>query len=702
MGAEATTSVQDLFDLKGADREAKAYAFLYAAFKRTEISANPVRDALDCLVPFIAPYTNQLAGKQVTSDGIQAFLSKSFGFDIPLYAIDQLIGALQQQGFVEYRKAVKAHFAVAHESKFDVVKSEIETEFDDIVAQLEAYADSVGFTPKPPPSGSWGEALISFLRIRTEKAGLQVVKVKGVLLDPGKIEMAVVAGFIHKLHGETGDHFSKILHIFMGVLIEEFISSVTEIGRLSLEHPVTVMYDTAVLLRQLGCSGKMLRIATEELTRYLQDLGFRICYFSGNEEEVSNIINTIVYIKDTGGELEGETAAAIADGEVSTSDLRLLQNSFPERLAVFNIFPAGQLESNALEAARYQMDERGFSDYLDVSARKLGRVYNRQNRQNDASYLGSIMRLRRGSRARDLADCGFLFVTPNKFLASSSRRYLIEQKVLGFNSFPPILALGQIATIAWLLKDQTIPPEKAGRELLTNCFAAIKPDAEWFGFFREGMEKVAGPLDEYSKLGSNALTVQAARRIAQDESFGNSAIVRQLNMAEILSRAEQEQSRLMAEQNAAILAERERANEEKAKLEQENISLAEAAKRELDESLEEAEAAKREAVNAAVAEAKAEITAQLVEDKRRTAHHRAEIAVTVIKLLCLVGLILVLSDTILHQRQSETISSTMWILTVVLAIVNVASFADLLKLPFMDRIFAVLKEFIARMLGANH
>lgn len=691
MNGEAKTTIEDLFLLKGADRDAKAYAFLYAAFKRTEISANPVRDALDCLIPFIAPYTNQIAGKQVTSDGIQSYLRASFGFEIPLYAIDQLVEALEQQKFVEYRKNVRAHFAVSHESKFDVVKSEIETEFDDIASLLEGYARTVGFNI-PPPSGSWGNALITFLRVRTDKSSTRIVKVKNVLLDPTSIEMAVVGGFIRKLHDENDDnHFNKILNIFMGVLIEDFISSVASIGQIDLQKPVTVFYDTAVLLRQLGCSGKMFRTATEELTRYLQDLGFQIRYFSGNEAEVSGIIDTIVYIKDAGKELEGETAAAMAAGEVSTSDLRMLQNAFPERLAAFNIFPAGNLETDALANAKFQIDERGFSDFLFAGSHASGKPYSQQNRQNDAGFLASVMRLRRGNRSRDLADCGFVFVTSNRFLASASRRYLIEQRSLGHNSFPPIVALGQIATIAWLLKDQSIPPEKAGRELLTNCFAAVKPDAEWFGFFREGMEKVAGPLEDFTKQGKNALTLQAARRIAQDESFGNSAIVKQLNMAEILSRAEQEQNRADEARDAASAAERLRNEEERA-----GILAASEAK--LAKTVEQAEANQREAVRLAREEAQAEINAERETRREEKAGRRAGQIVTCLKLTILALSICVIVYAVVLQGRGAPMAGVMWVLTVILAIMSMVAYADLLKFSFMDKLFLALRNWISKQL----
>jgi hypothetical protein len=61
----ATVGIDAIFDVKGATRAARSYAFLYAAFKRSEVTASPVRDAVDCLVPFIIPYLNNISGHQV-------------------------------------------------------------------------------------------------------------------------------------------------------------------------------------------------------------------------------------------------------------------------------------------------------------------------------------------------------------------------------------------------------------------------------------------------------------------------------------------------------------------------------------------------------------------------------------------------------------------------------------------------------------
>jgi hypothetical protein len=687
--ADPKIGVEAILKLTGTDREAKAYAFLYAAFKRTEISANPVRDALDCLTPFIAPYLNTIAGKQALVEGIKQDLRASFGFDIPLYAIEQLMPALEKAGYVEYKKNVRSYFAKRQENHFDVAKSEIETDFDEVATALAAYAKAKGFT-SVPSSGSWGEALIAFLKTRTERAHVSVVSVKGAILDTGKVENAIVGVFIKNLFDRNQALFAKLLNIFMGVLVEEFISSVSEIGGFDLERPVHVLYDTAVLLRLLGCSGTLLRTATEELTRYLQDLGFQIYYFSGNEAEVSGIFDTLVYVKDTGRELEGETAEAISNGEVTITQLRMLQNAFPEKLAALNVFPADRLERSAVDNAKYQIDERGFTEYLKQKSLANRRTYSQQNRENDAGYLGSIIRLRRRLNTRDLAGCGYVFVTSNKFLAQVSRRYLIEQGVIRPQHFPPILSVGQIATIAWLLRDKTLEPAKAGRELLSNCFAAIRPDQEWFRYFREGVENVAGSIEEYGKDSRNALTLQAARRIAQEESFGNSAVVRELNMAEILSRAEQENKRILDEKDGQIAAEREAAA---LGFERHRREVEEARAREAKNVAADKDAAVRQAA----ADAARETEMRLQEDRRKSAYRKADMVLVALKAIAVVLFILA-GGMSLYLQSSGQPSTTLWVLSAILLVVNVLDVMDLLRINIAERVFSKLREWIASAL----
>jgi hypothetical protein len=161
-------------------------------------------------------------------------------------------------------------------------------------------------------------------------------------------------------------------------------------------------------------------------------------------------------------------------------------------------------------------------------------------------------------------------VTANRLLAAASRRYVIGERQLAPVQCPPILYITQVATIAWLLKDQTLSSDIAARELLINCYAAARPDAEWFRHFREGIEGVVGDLEHFGRDPQNSLILQAARRIAQEESLSNSALMQELNAAEIIDRSREyaanEQRRISdqhhAEQKTLIEQhEKERAEE---------------------------------------------------------------------------------------------------------------------------------------------
>jgi hypothetical protein len=678
---EERISVNVLTDLRGADKAAKAYAFLYAAFRKTEVSQNPVRDALDCISPFIAPYLNSIAGKQIDVQAVQTFLRTTIGFDIPLYALEQVIPSLAKAGLAEYHQAVRLYFAKKTDATFDIVKSEIETDFDQVERQLDRFAKSLGLE-LVPAAPSWGDALISFLKSRSEPTPAAVAKIKGALLDPAQVEHAVVGAFIRNLHETQYTTFEKLLRIFMGVLVEDFVSSVAEIGTFGRGEPLNIFYDTGVLLRVMGCSGKLLRAATEELTRYLQDLGCRIFYLSGNETEVANILNTIVFVKDSGGELEGETAEAVSNGEVSITDLRMLQNSFPERLARLNIFPAEEFEKNVQSLTQYQIDEKAFSEYLLKQANKSKRAYGVQNRTNDASFLGAVMRLRRNITTRDLAECRFLFITVNRFLATTARHFLIDTKQLRPQICPPMLSVGQVATIAWLMKDQVLAPEKAGRELLSHCFAAIRPDAEWFRFFREGMEKLVGPLDTFANEATNSIALQAARRIAQDESFGSSSLVRELNMAEILSRAKEKADELIAEKELAANAARQAAKEE---ADHALNRVYDAAQTELNKAIIANQVAVQEAADAA----RQKITLEIAESNRRRAHRWARMCALWLKAVSALAFIAaVLSDLALKESQSLFFHA----LEFILGIIAFFSFLDFIGIPVGKRAFEKIEE----------
>jgi len=224
------------------------------------------------------------------------------------------------------------------------------------------------------------------------------------------------------------------------------------------------------------------------------------------------------------------------------------------------------------------------------------------------------------------------------------------------------------------MKDQRLIPEKAGRELLSNCFAAVRPDAEWFGYFREGMEKLVGPLEEFASDSNNSLALQAARRIAHEESFGSASLVRELNLSEILSRAKSEADQLIAEKTTAVeIAQRqldtERALAAKKMEEQQTLhrELTDKERRIAQQQVaaerERAAQDKEAAAKSATEEARRQLAAQLEESNRRRAHRWADRLILSIRVTAIA--VFVLSSLALWLTKGEA-HTAIWLVPLTL------------------------------------
>jgi len=535
-------SLEDLLAVKGAPRTVRAYAFLEASLSVAENSPNPARDALDCFLPFVASGVASQHGSQLDLAALQKYLKTNFGFDIPIYALEQFIPELQAQGTLQYDPTLRSHLCKGDAVEIMRGRKEIHASFDGLESSLASFASQEGL-PSPPHSQTWLDGLIAFLRAVPDEAAPKAVTVKKVLTKKGpEIERYVIGKFVEEAHRSNREAFSAVLSVFKGVIIEDFVSVGVQLADAGKVNDLTIYYDTALLMRLLGCSGSLLQTATSEIHRYIQDAGSATKCLPITESEVSNIIATLLGVRDQGRILYGETAEAIESGECSITHLRLLNGRFVEKLAEINVFESKDNLSRIHDLKRFQIDEKGFDDYLRTEAERRSKDYGADNRRNDAQVLGTVMQFRRGHKSRDLLKCKFLFVTNNKFLAVMSRRFLINEKELSWSDCAPILHVGQLATVVWLLKNKGLDDQVVTRDLLVNCAVAYRPDPDWFEHFIDAVEKVGG-----DSIVQDGIALQAARRIAQDQTYGRTALLPQVNTTEILERARQDKEKLAAE-----------------------------------------------------------------------------------------------------------------------------------------------------------
>jgi hypothetical protein len=295
-----------------------------------------------------------------------------------------------------------------------------------------------------------------------------------------------------------------------------------------------------------------------------------------------------------------------------------------------------------------------------------------------------------------------MFVTTNRLLAAAARRFLINEGQLTQAQCPPVLYITQVATIAWLLKDQKLSPDIAGRELLINCYAAARPDAAWFRYFREGLEHVVGDLEDFGRDPQNSLVLQAARRIAQEESLSNSAIMQELNAAEIIDRSREDaakersrisesheaQQRAISEQHETERAEQTLRHTKELKEAQEN-----AAALEQRHKMAQAEQTQRhrrelkEAEEKAAARIRLDITGKL----RDTNARRIVWAIQLVLFAVFVSLFFLDAVDIMREHPWVVLA-----LKLTLGLVAGIHFLDLIGIKFVSRRFDRLRMWIAR------
>src|SRR5690606_8996486 len=119
--------------------------------------------------------------------------------------------------------------------------------------------------------------------------------VSGVLVtDSAFFDNKIIGDFVIDAQ-RTGSLIYPIIEkIFYGVLASEFLLRIENLGNKADYNGLNIVYDTTVLLRLLGTSGRYLRTATLEMHEVLQDLGCRTFYYNHSYAELLATLDYIV------------------------------------------------------------------------------------------------------------------------------------------------------------------------------------------------------------------------------------------------------------------------------------------------------------------------------------------------------------------------------------------------------------------------
>jgi hypothetical protein len=539
-------NVEDLVRLgstAGPEKTLRTYAYLTASLNNMQ----GVRDVLDCLTPFVVAIATKDPSKPIFVPDLAAGL-KTFGLEIPYYALEQLLPRLQADGVLEWNAALHAHL-VTPTAAAKVSTTDLPGSFIDLEEAIATFARS-NRIEHPTVSDTWGDALIRFFKDDYDGISVRPIDVKGTKIgETGDIEAFVVARFIQNVKISRPDLFDKVVEVYCGALIEDFIGNIQSIGQDRNYGQLTILYDTSVLLRLLGTSGALLQDATLEMHHTLQSLGTKTFYLSSTDGEVTNILDTLSAQIARGYEIFGETSDAIISGEITSGKIKALVHTHQSVLATLNIFAFNYDYGARKMEDRFQIDEIQFSELLKEGARKNDRGYSFDNALNDAGAVAMVLRLRRSRSSHKVGDAHYIFVSRNSLLQRTARRYAVDHTGDYDNgSVPPVLTTGQITTAAWLAESRKLEPRRVTKELLAACYAAIQPDKEWADEFAKAISDFrAEDPGRVLERANASIVLQNIRYIARDETFNEPAALKKINLAEFIrswaDKLEQERQR---------------------------------------------------------------------------------------------------------------------------------------------------------------
>lgn len=669
--------LEQLLGFRDSDRAVRAYAYLTASFN----VQRDVNDVLDCLLPFVSAVVNRGGGAypvelQSLSDGLA-----NFGLKIPIYAIQQMLSRLAQRGLLEWNAIARTYMPTrALAEKVDSSPTlSLSESFESLHSEIECFARNLGLDA-PLSSSSWPDALIRFLRSEKARDALKTARIKDAIVsNPDDVETFVIARFIQETARLRPDIYSDIIKVFTGILIEDFISNIQETGSDGGYEDLNVFYDTSVLLRLLGTSGDLLRVATLEMHTTLQELHCRTFYFDRTATEVQNILDSLHSSYSRGQEIYGETADAILAQEINIGTIKDLAGTFRERLAEFGIFIFEYNFSSRQNEDIFQIDEGSFAAALKSDALKNDRAYSGQNADNDAHVLALILRLRRGRAARDIGKCRYLFISKNSMLRRVARRFVIDHDdKYDESSIPPIFTVNQITTIAWIAATKKLDEHKISRELLASCYAAIQPSEGWATEFARVFENFQTDNNDLVSARANSmLFLNTARMIARDESLNQPVVLKKLNFAQILRTAAQ------AEDAAAAKRQEEQ--------ERQNLEI----KRAQDEMIG---VAKQQADAQARADERAKLARATEAKTKVVADRLANIVLRFVQIFIFFLFALSLCNDIFEFWPAPTWQH--WLFSIILGLLTLFSFLDVLGIKFVHGLLLRFHEGLsARFFG---
>jgi len=479
------------------------------------------------LIPFFQAAISARAGTPFVIRDILATIEKDYSLEIPVYMADSILPILEKVGAISKDSNIGGYLCKEiGENEGDTGLSQ--SHFDLLEGKLNRFAISLEFE-KPIASDTWQHALLNFFS--KKELGNKVGNIRGKLVsNPKEKDDWLVSKFIVEMQIVDPAVFDLIKRIYAAYSIADTLASIQHFGHTEDWEGLNVVYDTAVLMRLLGTSGKFLKDATLQMHNLLLDVGCNTYYFDSNLAELFQNIEALTARHLSGESIHRETAQALENGEISLGEINLLKGSADTRL--------GQLNITQLELPERSSNMQAQINPAELESFLKEKINYRRNTfaaQVDAESIERVIFLRGAKKYSELPKSKYVFVTHNYNYAKHSANFCKEYCGYQKQHVSPVVTLNTLTRLSWLASENGGKPLDLSNELIINCFQASLPDDKWFGKFWNAIENTN---PEYLNTDAHeSLYLLDIRKAVEDMSIGSSALIDDLDISKVIENA---------------------------------------------------------------------------------------------------------------------------------------------------------------------
>ena len=512
------------------------------------------KDYLDNFVLIAAEAVRQLPNDIVTLSDVQKQIRASFSFEIPQNTIGSLLSRVKKYGYITQERGVftrnnkelaKLNFRgiqqrvlYAHETllqsliQFALEKYSLTWSVEQAEKILEKYLEE------------------NDVRLLSEFAAPNHTSQSNEGVDAKQQSQYVVAKFIEHIRDTQSPTFDHLETIVKGNLLANaiFLSDPSTYGRKFKN--TTIYLDTPLAIFALGYAGKPRKTPVLELVNLLKVNGAHIAIFRHSLEELIGILSACAerirhkqFRYSYGPSIEYFIEKGYSEVEVMMFIENLEADLNRLGIAVVDkpTYAIHKLVINEEEYLKYLQEKINYSKERPL--------------ERDKDSVTSIIRLRAGEVYVPIEECVAIFITSNRDLAYSTRRY--SEFNYQFGTAPLAITDYEMTNLVWL-KNPAAASSLPRRRLMADSFAAVQPSDTLWPKYLSSIDH----LEKQSRITSDQYfilrhSIQAKSEL-MEKTLGDEKVLTEATIEEILEIVQQSiRAEDVARANAAELAKKE-------------------------------------------------------------------------------------------------------------------------------------------------